>query len=106
VNTAIGSVTDEIRNNPHGTFNRFVFLDAQDWMNAATTTDLWQQIAEKAEPGSRIIFRTAAVASPLQRYLPPSLLRRFTYESEISKALFKQDRASIYGGFHLYVFDR
>lgn len=104
--TAIGSVTDEIRNNPCGTFNRFVFLDAQDWMNAAVMTDLWRQIAEKGEPGSRIIFRTAAAASPLPRNLPESLLGRFTYESDLSETLFKQDRASIYGGFHLYVLDK
>ncbi len=106
VRTAIGSVTDEIRSNPHGTFNRFVFLDAQDWMNAAVMTDLWQQIAEKGEPGSRIIFRTAAAASPLPRNLPPELLARFTYQSELSKELFKQDRASIYGGFHFYILDK
>lgn len=99
----IASATDEIRNNPHGTFNRFVFLDAQDWMNAEQMTDLWSAIAEKAEPGSRIIFRTAGAASPLDVALPPELLARFRYEKETSERLFKEDRASIYGGFHLYI---
>lgn len=103
VKTVIGSVTDEIRDNLRGTFNRFVFLDAQDWMNAATMTDLWQQIAEKGEPGSRVIFRTAAAGSPLTRNLPVELLSRFNYHEELSKSLFRRDRASIYGGFHLYV---
>ncbi len=102
VNTAVGSVTDEIRKNPKGSFNRFVFLDAQDWMNAEVMTDLWSTIAEKAEPGSRIIFRTAAAASPLPRNLPTELLAKFTYCEEQSRELFLRDRASIYGGFHLY----
>ena len=102
VQTVVGSATDEITNNPRGTFNRFVFLDAQDWMDAATMTELWSAIAEKAEPGSRIIFRTAGAASPIETNLPEELSKRFVYEKELSQNLFKQDRASIYGGFHLY----
>ena len=101
--TKIGSATDEIRNNHAGTFNRFVFLDAQDWMNAKQMTELWTSIAEKAPSGSRIIFRTAGATSPLDENLPADLLSRFRYERETSDRLFKQDRASIYGGFHLYV---
>lgn len=100
--TRIGSATDEIKNNPKGTFNRFVFLDAQDWMNADQMTDLWSAIAEKGEPASRIIFRTAGAASPIPANLPDELQARFNYEKERSEELFRQDRASIYGGFHLY----
>lgn len=36
--TRIDSITRVIRSNPAGTFNRFVFLDAQDWMDAAAIT--------------------------------------------------------------------
>lgn len=101
--TKVGSATDEIKQSEFGTFNRFVFLDAQDWMNAETMTELWSAIAEKAEPGSRVIFRTAGAESPLPSNLPTGLLARFHYEKETSERLFKEDRASIYGGFHLYV---
>ncbi len=101
--TVIGSATDEIKNNRKDFFNRFVFLDAQDWMNAETMTDLWSAIAEKGETGSRIIFRTASSASPIETNLPPELRNKFHYEKGLSQELFKQDRASIYGGFHLYV---
>lgn len=101
--TRIGSVTDEIKNQPPNSFNRFVFLDAQDWMNAETIVDLWQAIAERGAKGSRIIFRTAGSRSPIETYLPKSLRAKFIYEEELSGQLFKQDRASIYGGFHLYV---
>lgn len=101
--TKIGSATVEITNSEKGTFNRFVFLDAQDWMNAETMTELWTAIADKAEPGSRIIFRTAGESSPIEVNLPTELRERFHYDAELSKKLFKQDRASIYGGFHLYI---
>jgi S-adenosylmethionine-diacylglycerol 3-amino-3-carboxypropyl transferase len=101
--TRVGSATDEIAGSEPGTFNRFVFLDAQDWMNAAQVTDLWSAIAEKGGPYSRIIFRTAGTASPIESNLPPDLRARFRYELETSRRLFKQDRASIYGGFHLYI---
>ena len=103
--TNVGSATDEIKNSEFATFNRFVFLDAQDWMDAETVTELWTTIADKAESGARIIFRTAGSESPLPVSLPSELLAKFRYENEISARLFKQDRASIYGGFHLYVLE-
>lgn len=103
--TVIGSATDLVKNSESGTFNRFVFLDAQDWMNADQMNELWSAIAEKGQPGSRIIFRTAGSASPIETNLPPDLRGQFHYESDLSKELFKQDRASIYGGFHLYTKD-
>jgi S-adenosylmethionine-diacylglycerol 3-amino-3-carboxypropyl transferase len=98
----IGSVIDEIKKSKLGTYNRFVFLDAQDWMNAETMTELWSAIADKAESGSRVIFRTASAASPIETNLPAELRSKFNYEKGLSEELFKQDRASIYGGFHLY----
>jgi S-adenosylmethionine-diacylglycerol 3-amino-3-carboxypropyl transferase len=103
VSAKIGSVTDEIKNRPAGAFNRFVFLDAQDWMNSPILTDLWSTISERGEKNSRIIFRTAGADSPLENALPPELLAKFDYEKDWSKELFEQDRASIYGGFHLYI---
>ncbi|MGI8640378.1 MAG: DUF3419 family protein [Pyrinomonadaceae bacterium] len=103
IRTEIGSVTEQIKQNPKDTFNRFVFLDAQDWMNAETLEELWSVIAEKGETGSRIIFRTASADSPVETNLPQDLCDKFIYEKDLSKELFKQDRASIYGGFHLYI---
>jgi len=98
----VGSVTDEIAAKPKGSFNRFVFLDAQDWMDPVTLTRLWELIAERGDIGSRIIFRTAGSRSPLESSLPDHVLKRFNYHAHLSQELFAQDRASIYGGFHLY----
>ncbi|MCB1022824.1 MAG: BtaA family protein [Acidobacteria bacterium] len=101
--TRVGSVTDEIRNSEFGTFDRYVFLDAQDWMDPEMITDLWTAIREKSKRGARIIFRTAGAASPIESDLPADLRKSFLYEKEISERLFRRDRASIYGGFHLYL---
>lgn len=103
IETKINSVTDEIRSRPVKSFNRFVFLDAQDWMNYETMTELWQAIYYNAESGSRVIFRTAGATSPVETNLPECLREKFVYEKVLSKELFTQDRASIYGGFHLYI---
>jgi S-adenosylmethionine-diacylglycerol 3-amino-3-carboxypropyl transferase len=80
----------------------FVLLDAQDWMTARQLRELWTQIDRTAAPGARVIFRTAAAASPLEAALPADLLAGWTYERERSAALFARDRSAIYGGFHLY----
>lgn len=101
--TKIGSATDEIRERERGTFNRFVFLDAQDWMDADALNALWAALAENAESGSRIIFRTAGATSPVETQVAGEIRGRFVYEKELSQNLFQQDRSSIYGGFHLYV---
>lgn len=102
IETKIGSITEEIKQSEDGKYNRFVFLDAQDWMNAEQMTELWRAIADKSERGARIIFRTAGANSPIEKNLSKELHERFFYEKDFSKELFKQDRASIYGGFHLY----
>jgi S-adenosylmethionine-diacylglycerol 3-amino-3-carboxypropyl transferase len=102
VNTVIASIIDHIKQQPVGTFNRFVFLDAQDWMNAEILTDLWTAISTRGGNGTRIIFRTAGADSPIENALPSDLRPKFDYEKEWSQELFKQDRAAIYGGFHLY----
>ncbi len=102
VNTVIASIIDHIKQQPAGSFNRFVFLDAQDWMNAEILTDLWTAIARQGSAETRIIFRTAGADSPIENALPKDLRAKFHYEKEQSLKLFKQDRAAIYGGFHLY----
>lgn len=102
VETQFGSIIDYLKTQPSHSYDRFVFLDAQDWMNDSVLTELWTEIVRVAKPGTRIIFRTAAANSPLEAALPADLLGRFVYEADESSALFKQDRSAIYGGFHLY----
>lgn len=102
IETQSGTLTSCLRKQPDNSMDRFVFLDAQDWMQDDVLTELWQEVYRVARPDSRIIFRTAADTSPLETALPPELLNRFHYDIEASKAFFKKDRSAIYGGFHLY----
>ncbi len=71
-------------------------------MTPAMLGALWTEIDRTAAPGARVIFRTAAPDSPLERQLPPSLLEDWVYERERSAELHARDRSAIYGGFHLY----
>ncbi|MFN3785599.1 MAG: DUF3419 family protein, partial [Thiothrix sp.] len=102
VDTRLGSMIDFLEQQAPHSYDRFVFLDAQDWMTDAVLTRLWIQVARVGKPGTRIIFRTAAAASPLETALPAELRNQFVYEQELSAHLFQQDRSAIYGGFHLY----
>ncbi len=95
--------TDHLRTLPADGADRFVLLDAQDWMTDAQLTDLWTEIGRTARPGARVIFRTAARHSLLPGRLPAALLDRWRYEAERSDDYTARDRSAIYGGFHLYV---
>jgi len=88
---------------PEASVDRFILLDAQDWMSDAQLNDLWLEITRTAAPGARVIFRTAAAESVLTGRLMESLLERWDYREAESLALHARDRSSIYGGFHLYV---
>jgi S-adenosylmethionine-diacylglycerol 3-amino-3-carboxypropyl transferase len=83
--------------------DRYVLLDAQDWMTPVQLTELWREITRTARPGARVIFRTAGAPSILPAKLDPQLLRLWDYHERHSQDLFKRDRSAIYGGFHLYV---
>jgi S-adenosylmethionine-diacylglycerol 3-amino-3-carboxypropyl transferase len=106
VSTHLTSMTGFLATLAPESLNRFVLLDAQDWMSVEQINALWRQIQRVGRPGSRIIFRTGASASPVESALEPELKSRFTYRQELSRRLFQQDRSAIYGGFHLYVMDR
>jgi S-adenosylmethionine-diacylglycerol 3-amino-3-carboxypropyl transferase len=96
------SMTAFLAERPSASLDRYVLLDAQDWMTPAMLTHLWREITRTARPGSRVIFRTAGAPSVLPAKLDPSVLRMWDYQEQQSLALFKRDRSAIYGGFHIY----
>ena len=102
VSTHATSFHEFLHAQPPGAFDRFVLLDAQDWMRPAQIRSLWDEIARVGGPGARIIFRTAARRSPVEEALSPALRACFDYEESLSRELFSQDRSAIYGGFHVY----
>ena len=102
VQTHLASVTDFLWHEPAESMDRYVLLDAQDWMGPEQLVDLWQEIGRTARPGARVIFRTAGRISPLQSALAPALLEPWRAETELAASLFRRDRSAIYGGFHIY----
>jgi len=97
------SLADYLKRQPPQSLGRYVLLDAQDWMNAAQLTQLWQEIDRTADSrDAKVIFRTAGADSPLPQKLPADLLAPWLYHEWQSRVLHAQDRSSIYGGFHVY----
>jgi S-adenosylmethionine-diacylglycerol 3-amino-3-carboxypropyl transferase len=99
------SFTEHLATEKEGSIDAFVLLDAQDWMTDAQLNALWSAILRAGRPGARVIFRTAAAPTILPGRVADETLSRFTYEAEESGRLNAEDRSSIYGGFHLYVFN-
>ncbi len=97
------SMTHWLADQAAGSMDGYVLLDAQDWMNAEQLNALWAQIVRTARPGARVIFRTAGEDSPLNEKLAPDLLAGWDHDVDACRARTQKDRASIYGGFHLYV---
>jgi len=97
------SVTELLAAKPAASVDRFVLLDAQDWMTDRQLNALWAEITRTAAPGARVIFRTAASPSLLPGRVSPAILDRWDYREEESLDFTARDRSAIYGGFHLYV---
>jgi S-adenosylmethionine-diacylglycerol 3-amino-3-carboxypropyl transferase len=87
---------------PVASMDRFVLLDAQDWMTDQQLNSLWREITRTAREGARIIFRTAAEKSIVENRLATEVDRRWIYLRERSEQLNRKDRSAIYGGFHIY----
>jgi S-adenosylmethionine-diacylglycerol 3-amino-3-carboxypropyl transferase len=96
------SIVDALNAMPAQSADRFVLLDAQDWMTDAQLNDLWQAITRAARPGARVIFRTAGKATILPGRVDDCILGQWHYLAIRSTELGKHDRSSIYGGFHIY----
>jgi S-adenosylmethionine-diacylglycerol 3-amino-3-carboxypropyl transferase len=97
------SFTEHLRQQPAASLDRYVLLDAQDWMSDEVLTELWTEITRTSRPGARVIFRTAAAPTLLPGRVPDAILSQWHYEAERSRAWTLRDRSAIYGGFHLYI---
>ena len=87
---------------PDGSLDRYILLDAQDWMTDAQLTRLWTAITRTAKPGARVLFRTAAAPTLLPGRVPDAILDRWDYAEAESLGFTARDRSAIYGGVHLY----
>ncbi len=96
------SFTEYLHSLPMESADRFVLLDAQDWMTDTQLNALWREITRTARPGARVIFRTAAEPSLLPGRVEDDILDRWTYEANASRdsrgAIARRSMAA----FHLY----
>lgn len=97
------NMTDMLAAAHAASFDRYIFLDAQDWMTDAQLTALWSEVTRTARPGARVLFRTAAEPTLLPGRLPEDLLQRWDYRAAESLDYTRRDRSAIYGGVHLYI---
>ncbi len=96
------NMTDWLGAQDEDSADRYILLDAQDWMSDAQLGALWHEITRTARPGARVLFRTAAEPTLLPGRLPDALLARWHYHEAESHDFTRADRSSIYGGVHLY----
>lgn len=96
------SFTDHLAASPARRVDRYVLLDAQDWMSDGDLNALWTEITRTARPGARVIFRTAGKQTILPGRVRQSLLNQWDYLAARSAELCAKDRSAIYGGFHIY----
>ncbi|MDE2301912.1 MAG: BtaA family protein [Sphingomonadales bacterium] len=99
-----GDMTGWLAGEGAASIDRYVLLDAQDWMDDRQLNALWAEITRTAKPRARVLFRTAAEPSLLPGRVAGDILARWRYDAERSAAATRNDRSSIYGGAHLYVF--
>ncbi|GHC75122.1 DUF3419 family protein [Limoniibacter endophyticus] len=91
-----------LQQKPANSVDRYVLLDAQDWMTDDQLNTLWNEITRSAAPGARVIFRTANEPSLLPGRVDADTLAQWRYFENASRAFGAADRSGIYGGFHLY----
>jgi len=94
--------TELLSRKPASAVDRYILLDAQDWMTDVQLNELWSQISRTAASGARVIFRTAAEKSVIEGRLSPDIRNQWVYLEERSNELNAMDRSAIYGGFHIY----
>ncbi len=97
------NMTEHLATLPANALDRFVLLDAQDWMTDEQLTALWTEMTRVAAPGARILYRTAGIPDIVPGRVPPAILSRWVYQDAESKRLGKRDRSAVYGATHLYV---
>ena len=97
------NMCDYLDTMPDASLDRYILLDAQDWMTDEVLTRLWSAITRTAKPGARVLFRTAAEPTLLPGRVAEPILDRWDYREDESRDYTRRDRSAIYGGVHLYV---
>lgn len=105
-----GSILEFLQETRHQ-ISRFVLLDHMDWLYERHQDVLqkqWQAMSERATPGARLIWRSAA---PHVDFVDPLVVQRdgrrlrigdvLHYDHELAATLHGQDRVHTYGSFYI-----
>lgn len=94
---------DYLESMPAQSLDRYILLDAQDWMTDAQLTRIWSEITRTAKPGARVLYRTAAVPDVVKGHIPEALMDQWQYESQDKLDDWtRRDRSSVYGATHVW----
>jgi len=94
---------DYLESMPAQSLDRYVLLDAQDWMTDEQLTRLWTGITRAAKPGARVLYRTAATPDVVRGHIPEELLGQWEYAPQDRLDDWtRRDRSSVYGATHLW----
>jgi S-adenosylmethionine-diacylglycerol 3-amino-3-carboxypropyl transferase len=94
---------DYLESMPAQSLDRYVLLDAQDWMTDAQLTRIWSEITRTARPGARVLYRTAAVPDVVVGHVPATILDQWEYMDVAQLADWtRRDRSAVYGATHLW----
>lgn len=96
------SMTERLTQMPNNSLTSYLFLDAQDWMDAQQLNQLWQEVDRTAQAGARVVFRTAGTSSPLEEKLSTDLLAKWQTDPSENAQWTRQDRSAIYGAVFVY----
>jgi S-adenosylmethionine-diacylglycerol 3-amino-3-carboxypropyl transferase len=94
---------DYLESMPAQSLDRYILLDAQDWMTDEQLTRIWTEITRTAKPGARVLYRTAAVPDVVRGHIPDALMNQWEYEDQAKLDDWtRRDRSSVYGATHVW----
>ncbi len=97
------NMCDYLESMPAQSLDRYILLDAQDWMTDEQLTRLWSEITRTAKPGSRVLYRTAAAPDVVPGHIPDALMSQWQRADQAwLDDMNRRDRSSVYGAIHLY----
>ncbi|UZK64845.1 DUF3419 family protein [Sphingomonas sp. M1-B02] len=97
------NMVDYLQSMPAQSLDRYLFLDAQDWMTDAQLTQLWSEVTRTAKPGARVLYRTAAIPDVVAGHVPEAILDQWDYAPKALRDDWtRRDRSAVYGATHLW----
>lgn len=94
---------DYLESMPAQSLDRYILLDAQDWMTDDQLTRIWSEITRTAKPGARVLYRTAAIPDVVEGHIPATLMGQWDYAPQDKLDDWtRRDRSSVYGATHVW----